>query len=174
MPEGLNRESREGLNMRTTWLWKTVAGLVVAGAMARAGEILPPSKLADLDLPLTVQESAGVERKGDLCSTGVPLPLGLIQEPEGIALYDGKGAAVPAQFRVLERWLNFGEDKSLKWLLVTFLADVPKDGKAVYHLRAGKNPEISPTARIDRDERASAPLSKTHSNWSLGTNLAAK
>jgi len=47
-----------------------------------APEALLPAKLADLDVPLTVQDSAGVERKGDTCSTGVPLPLGLIKEPE--------------------------------------------------------------------------------------------
>ena len=118
--------------------WLAAALAVACGgaldSAASAAEAPLPSKLADLDLSLTVQEPAGVERRSEVCSTGVPLPLGLIQEPEGIALFDDKGAAVPAQFRVLERWRNFGEDKSIKWLLVTFFADVPKDGKVIYRV----------------------------------------
>jgi len=41
---------------------------------------------------------------------------------------------------VLERWREFGDDGSIKWLLVTFLADCPAKGAATYHLRPGSNP----------------------------------
>ena len=96
-----------------------------------------------LDVPLTIYELAGVERRQDICSTGVPLPCGLLKEPEGIAVFDASGGAVSAQFRVLERWRDQAEgkaDRSVRWLLVTFLADVPAGGKSVYYLKAGRNP----------------------------------
>ena len=108
-----------------------------------------PAKLADLDLPLTVQDSAGVQRRGEICSTGVPVPQGLMQESEGIAVVDEKGTAIPAQFRVLERWRDFSQDKTVKWLLVTFFADVPKGGKAVYRLKAGVNAAPAKPVKID-------------------------
>ena len=69
--------------------------LLVALADASAG-----SPLASLDVPLTIHEVAGVERQQDVCSTGVPLPCGLLREPEGLALFDPSGQAVPAQFRM--------------------------------------------------------------------------
>lgn len=109
-----------------------LAALAATGAMAaRAGA---------LDVPLSLRDVAGVERVQDPCSTGVPLPQGLLTEPEGIAVFDPEGRAVPAQFRVLERWRDHGGDGSVKWLLVTFLADVPAAGEAVYRLRSGINP----------------------------------
>jgi hypothetical protein len=94
----------------------------------------------ELDVPLTVHDTVGVVRVAEPCSTGVPLPQGLLQKPEGIAVFDKDGEAVPAQFKVLERWREFGSDESIKWLLVTFLADCPAKGRAMYHLRPGKNP----------------------------------
>lgn len=45
-----------------------------------------------------------MDRRQDNCSTGVPLPCGLFREPQGIAVFHPSGQAVPAQFRVLERW----------------------------------------------------------------------
>jgi hypothetical protein len=110
----------------------------VAFADASTG---PPR--SSLDLPLTIYEVAGVERRQDICSTGVPLPCGLLQKPEEIALFGPSGRAVPAQFRVLERWRDHGQgrgDLSVRWLLVTFLADVPAGGKVVYRLKVGQNP----------------------------------
>jgi len=96
--------------------------------------------LSGLDVPLTIRDVAGVERKAEPCSTGVPLPQGLLHEPKGIAVFDKGGTPVPAQFRVLERWREYGSDSSVKWLLVTFLADCPAKGTATYHLRPGNNP----------------------------------
>ena len=113
--------------------------------------------LERLDVPLTIWEVAGVERKNEPCSTGVPLPCSLLAEPEGIAVFSPDGTPVPAQFRVLERWREAGlgkDDESIKWLLVTFLADVPSGGKSVYHLRAGPNPAPPQPVRIEQNAAA--------------------
>ena len=136
--------------------------LLVALADASAG-----SDLASLDVPLTIHEVAGVERQQDACSTGVPLPCGLLRELEGIALFDPSGQAVPAQFRVLERWRDQGEgrgDLSIRWLLVTFLADVPAGGKSVYRLKGGQNP--LPASRVKVEDQGDV--------WKLGGLAFAK
>ncbi|MGQ9662465.1 MAG: hypothetical protein ACUVWX_09045 [Kiritimatiellia bacterium] len=104
------------------------------------------------DIPLTVWDVAGVERKQEICSTGVPLPCGLLKEPEDIAVFDAAGKPVPAQFTVLERWRDAGEgrgDLSIRWLLVTFLADVPAGGKSEYRLARGTNPLPPHPVRIE-------------------------
>jgi hypothetical protein len=121
-----------------------VAGLL--GARSRAGESFRH------DVPLNIHEVAGVARRGDIVSTGVPLPCGALMKPEGVAVYGPSGRAVPAQFRVLERWrekIGKRDDKSIKWLLVTFLADVPAGGKVTYRLRAGKNPAPAKPVKIE-------------------------
>jgi len=112
-----------------------------------------PEKLSELDLPLILQEVAGVKRQREICSSGVPLPCGLLKEPEGIAVFDPAGQLVPAQFRVLERWRENGlgkGDLSIKWLLVTFLADIPAGKTVVYSLKAGKNPAPAQPVTLSR------------------------
>jgi hypothetical protein len=108
------------------------------------------------DVPLTINETAGVERRQDICSTGVPLPCGALKTLTGIAVFDPAGKAVPAQFKVLERWrekVSARNDLSVKWLLVTFLADVPAGGSAVYRLKAGENPApAKPVTIIKQDQ----------------------
>ena len=120
---------------------------LVALADASAG---PPRP--SLDVPLVIHEVAGVDRRQEICSTGVPLPCGLLVEPEGIALFDSSGEAVPAQFRVLERWRDRGEgngDLSVRWLLVTFMADVAAGGKGVYRLKSGRNPLPTKPVKVE-------------------------
>ena len=112
-----------------------------------------PKTVAELDLPLAVQEVAGVNRRQDICSSGIPMPCGLLPEPEGICVVNPAGNPVPAQFRVLERWVDAGlgkDDRSVKYLLVTFLADVKAGETAVYRLKAGKNPAPAKPAAIEK------------------------
>ncbi len=143
-------------NVRANLVRLALAALLASFAQGGlAGEARPGGKpsLAALDVPLTIHEMAGVARRADVCSTGVPLPCGLLKEPAGIAVFSPSGQPVPAQFRVLERWRERGRgraDLSVKWLLVTFLADVPKGGKAVYRLKAGENPLPAKPVKIEK------------------------
>ena len=105
--------------------------------------------LSTLDVPLTVHDTAGVARVAEPCSTGVPLPQGLLEKPEGITVFNKDGKAIPAQFKVLERWREFGSDESIKWLLVTLLADVPAGQKVVYRLKNGENPAPERPVKIE-------------------------
>jgi hypothetical protein len=103
--------------------------------------------LGAVRIPLHIRDVAGVGRVSEPCSTGVPLPIGLLRLPTGIAVYDSSNNAVPAQFKVLERWREHGQPDSIKWLLVTFLADVPANGQVDYYLAQGNNP--APIAPVD-------------------------
>lgn len=64
----MNREHR---NRRLA-----LASVFVLVALADASGAPPP---LSLDVPLAIHEAAGVDRRQDICSTGVPLPCGLLQ-----------------------------------------------------------------------------------------------
>ena len=103
-----------------------------------------------LNVPLTIREVAGIDRVGEPCSTGVPLPLELLQNPNGLAVFDSNDNPVPAQFKVLERWREAGQDGSIKWMLVTFLPSVSANSTATYYLREGTNPApAEPVSVVD-------------------------
>lgn len=108
----------------------------------------------ELSVPLTIREVAGVDRVAEPCSTGVPFPLGLLQVPEGLAVFDSNNNPTPAQFKVLEKWREYGQDGSIKWLLVTFLADVSANAEGRYYLRFGNNP--SPAQPVSVNDTGSA------------------
>ncbi|MFC1609889.1 hypothetical protein ACFL6C_02935 [Myxococcota bacterium] len=105
---------------------------------------------ANLDVPLIIRDVAGVARHNEPVSSGVPMPLGVLQEPVGLKVTDSSGQPVPAQFKVLERWREHGQDGSIRWLLVTFLADVPANGRSEYRLGFGINPSpVDPITVLD-------------------------
>jgi len=108
-------------------------------------------------LLLTVRETAGVARRGEVARGGVPMPRDLnLSDPSGFVLVDGGGNPVPAEFRVLARW-NAGRDAAdapIQWLLIAFPASVQAGGTAAYRLvvdgSAGPPPEPGASIRIDR------------------------
>ncbi len=88
-------------------------------------------------VPLTVQETAGVARQGEVVRSGIPLPRSLnVLTTGGLAVVDDAGQAVPAQFEILARW-NAGRNVAsapAQWLLVMFPASVDANGSATYRL----------------------------------------
>ncbi len=77
---------------------------------------------------LQVVESAGIARRNWPVTRGVPLPRGAVSDPSLLGVKDAHDRPVPAQFRVLSRW----PDRSLKWVLTDFQADVPPGGESTY------------------------------------------
>ncbi|HWN42596.1 MAG TPA: hypothetical protein VNW71_10260, partial [Thermoanaerobaculia bacterium] len=56
-------------------------------------------------VPLTVRETAGIARAGEVLSTGIPLPRSLgVKATRWLAVVDPAGKPVPADFRLLARW----------------------------------------------------------------------
>ncbi|MFL6197778.1 MAG: hypothetical protein ACJ76J_01250 [Thermoanaerobaculia bacterium] len=88
-------------------------------------------------VPLTVRETAGVARAGEVLSTGIPLPRSLgVRDTRWLAVVDPSGRPVPADFRILARWNAGLEDRAapIQWVLVTFAATVGAKQSAVYSL----------------------------------------
>jgi len=101
--------------------WLLCTGL---GLAARAGK---------LAVKVTVREPAGVARRAEPASGGVPFKKGQVKSVAELALFDAAGRPVPAQFSKLAPY----EDGSVQWALVDFMADVPANGKAEFIVKKG-------------------------------------
>lgn len=116
---------------------------------------LPSSTSAALTL--TVRETAGIARSGEVVRSGVPLPRSLnLRSPNTLTLVDAAGIPVPAEFQVLARWNAGLNDTSapIQWLLVTFPASVTANGSATYRVvtdgSAGPNPPPTTTVSVSQ------------------------
>src|SRR5579859_3418930 len=103
-----------------------ISPFVVGKEPAQAlGSSWPP--VLPQQLILTVQETAGVARSGEVVRSGVPLPRTInILSAGNLTLVDSNGTPIPAEFEVLARW-NAGKSDStapIQWLLITFQANV--------------------------------------------------
>lgn len=118
--------------------------LVLLSAVIATAAYPPPLPTA---LVMTVGETAGIARSGEVVRSGVPLPRSLnVRSTTALTVVDAGGTPVPAQFEVLARWDAGRTDPSrpIQWLLVTFPATVGANGAATYRLvtdgSAGPNP----------------------------------
>ncbi|HOX07356.1 MAG TPA: hypothetical protein PK280_13215 [Planctomycetota bacterium] len=103
--------------------------LRLAAAVAALLCLLPASVPA-LEVPLTVEEPSGAERKLEVVSGGIPLPEGKYKDPAGFSLFDG-GTEVPVQVDSIVKY----PDGSLHWALVSFPVSLPTKGKKTLALR---------------------------------------
>ncbi|MFO8012821.1 MAG: hypothetical protein R6X20_05880 [Phycisphaerae bacterium] len=95
------------------------------------------------EVPLTVQESAGVARRSEPISGGVPLPKGRFRKDQPFALADSGGNAVPCQFTPLV----VEADGTLRWVLLDFQDDVAAGATNQYVLKAAE-PSAKARARL--------------------------
>lgn len=86
---------------------------------------------------LSVRETAGVARTGEVVRSGIPLPRTLgVTSTAPLAVVDGNGTPVPAEFRVLARW-NAGRNDAgapIQWVLASFPASAGARATATYRL----------------------------------------
>jgi fibronectin type 3 domain-containing protein len=88
-------------------------------------------------LRLTVRETAGIARTGEVVRTGVPMPRSLnLKSINGLAVVDSAGQAVPADFRITARWNAPLSDATapIQWLLVSFPATVGAGATGSYRI----------------------------------------
>jgi len=120
-----------------------LVGLTLAGATLTA---------QSLDVPIRLQEFAGVARQGEAVTFGIPLPKGLITDTERLRLVGADGDPVPASFRAVNRWWD---DGSIQWVHTDFAADAAANGEALYRVRLSDAPVPEPSAKLvvneDRD-----------------------
>ena len=91
-----------------------------------------PCRAAGIEVPLTVRETAGVDRHQWPIRAGVPLPKGAVKSVEKLQILDTQGRFVPALFAVANRWW---EDGSIQWVHCDFAATVPANSQTSYVLR---------------------------------------
>lgn len=71
-------------------------------------------------IPLLVEENAGIHRRNEPVTVGIPLPKGLLREESLLTLQDLQGNKLPLQTASLALW----PDESTKWVLLDFQVSV--------------------------------------------------
>lgn len=109
--------------------------------LALTGPLRPASAAYTVPVPsqliLTVRETAGIARSGEVVRSGVPIPRSLNLRGTGpLAVIDSAGKAVPADFQVTARWNAPLTDATapIQWLLVTFPASVSANGSTTFRV----------------------------------------
>lgn len=92
---------------------------------------------------LKVAEVAGVERRSEPVTSGIPFPQGAVKDASELALAGADGKPVPAAFTVLTTW---PKDKSVRWALLDTQVSVPANGAA--ELAVVKGAAAAPAAKL--------------------------
>ncbi len=136
-------------------------------APATAPDIAPGS--ARVEFQVSVPETAGVAREGEVAVQGVPFPQGCLKDPSKLRVIGVDGNPVPVGSRVIVRW----PDGSVKVALLSFPVNVAAKGTATYTVQAGQGVEplrTQPGVRVTDDGdlltirtgKLTATVSKTH------------
>jgi hypothetical protein len=91
-----------------------------------------PFHAAGVEVPLTVRETAGIDRHQWPVRAGIPFPKGAVKSVEKLQILDAQGRFVPALFAVANRWW---EDGSIQWVHCDFAATVSANSQTAYVLR---------------------------------------
>ncbi len=158
------------MKMKKVPLWVILLILALPHMLLGAGmnvAALNPSEkktvqgsAADESVTLTIIERAGVPRSDAYVSFGVPLPKSWgIAGGDGLRLTEENGAAVPAQFHVLDRWGGPSSDVSLfvKWVLIGVKVSVPAGGELELVLKKG-GPGPLPPESLTFDDSVAGKL----------------
>jgi hypothetical protein len=94
---------------------------------------------------LSTRESAGIPRRDEPVTLGLPLPRGAVREPSDLRLTDAGGTALPLQAEAADRW----PDGSVRWALLDFCVTVPAGAEARYHVHEDHRAEpLSPASPV--------------------------
>ncbi|MCG3180202.1 MAG: hypothetical protein BIFFINMI_02559 [Phycisphaerae bacterium] len=124
---------------------------VVPAALGQDPMSVAPGQL---NLPLYVHDDANVVWNAGPVTSGVALPPGLVTDLSKLRVVDAAGKPIPAQFRALERYWT-RPDKSVRWLLVDFPADVFESESATVYLR-DDGQGAAPATSLKVDDAADA------------------
>jgi len=84
-------------------------------------------------VPLDIKDNSGVTRLQWPVTSGIPLPYGVVKDPNSLRLVDEYGREIDCQFRVLSRY--WARDDSIRWLLLDFQVDIPAGGNVRVRLQ---------------------------------------
>ncbi len=95
-----------------------------------------------MQLPVIVEELAGLPREREPLTVGLPLARGALSDPTSLRLIDEQGATLPTQLEALNRWA----DGSVRWVLLDTLIDVDAKGRRTLSLATV--PDAPPTSPL--------------------------
>jgi hypothetical protein len=87
----------------------------------------------DFRIPIFLEERAGIARRAEPVSCGLPFRRGELFDPGELDLLDPAQRRAPLQSKALARW----HDGSAQWVLLDFQADVDANRSAVYTVSRG-------------------------------------
>ena len=108
-------------------------------------------------MPLRVVENSQVAREAETVSSGVPLPREFgICNAGVLGVFDAENREIPAQFTVLSRWFGRPDDSTrpIKWVLVTFQADMDAVSERTFFLRRGHGVAPATPVRVTETPQA--------------------
>jgi hypothetical protein len=91
---------------------------------------------AAAQVPILVEERAGLNRHAEPVTLGIPFAEGDVSPTAQMHVTDADGQALPTQIATMAVW----GDGSIRWLKVTFPADVDANQTTRYTLRSGSPP----------------------------------
>ncbi len=130
-----------------TTKWFLVIALLVSASYVEGEDVERSSfsgsgRISRKDLAsqveLTLTNELPFQRKAEPVTCGVPLARGFARRADELTLLDSNGRAVPVQILTTSTY----KDNTPRWALLSFQADVPAKGKAVYRLTSGKRAPI--------------------------------
>ncbi len=140
-PSLVHRVVLEGLDPKAEYHGRAIGarrdGQAYAGAdfvFASRPPKAPATQAGTHAIPLAVANPHADAARSWPISTGIPFPQGVLASLDEVRLV-GEQGEVPVQLRLTARW----PDGSLKWVLATFLADVPAGASAGYRLEYGRD-----------------------------------
>jgi hypothetical protein len=146
--------------LRWTWAFAVLVFCWTAqGAVAPAGAdawvALTPERFEVQPglyrVPLHLAEPVGVERVREPARFGVPVPRGVLRDPQHVQLHDDRGSERPVQIEPAAYW----PDGSYKWIILDTFLDLPAHGKATWQLSLGAGvarTEPQQPLRVSEDE----------------------
>ncbi|MGD8239053.1 MAG: hypothetical protein PVH68_10905 [Armatimonadota bacterium] len=100
--------------------------------MGEAAEAIPTT------VGLTVTNGLASERTAEPITCGAPLARGFVRRADELTLLGPDGRAAPVQVLTTSAY----KDGTPRWVLLTFGADVPAGGQAVYRLAKGRRAPV--------------------------------
>ena len=116
-------------------------GLLIALALgtARAG----------VEVPVSVREPAGVARRGEPASGGIPFKPAQVKDVADLILVDAAGKPLPAQFTKLAGY----DDGSVQWALVdAVVPELAANGTVRYTIRTGSGAAPARPLKIEETD----------------------
>src|SRR5262249_30623241 len=108
--------------------------------LALAVAVVPGSAQVTNYLDLKVMNGANIARMNEPVSFGVPIGSeNQVYDAGWVQILDPPNQPVARQFTVLSRWGGDRNDltKPIRWMLVSFNANVPPNATAIYHVATG-------------------------------------